>query len=288
MASSIKTLTTDFSIGWVAGGAGILASHPFDTIRVRLQTSGSKGGSSMGILSCARMTLQNEGIRGFYKGVASPTVFMGIMNAICFATYERSSGLMRAATGKHPKAELPLGQVFLSGASAGFLTCLISGPADLVKCVAQTDTRSTGKVSEELALFRRLVREHGWLGAHGPCRGILATLMRDSPAMGSYFCTFEAIARTFDRSTTVSFFAGGTAGAISWGFAYPADVLKTRWQVAPVGKYRSLLHCGQTILAEEGIGAFYRGFVATLFKSFPQNAVVFASYVSIKRNLGLS
>ncbi len=37
------------------------------------------------------------------------------------------------------------------------------------------------------------------------------------------------------------------------------DVIKTRLQLDTVGKYRGIVHCGQTIVAEEGVRALWKG-----------------------------
>lgn len=44
--------------------------HPFDTIKVRLQTS--EKSQFRGPLHCLAQTLRNEGIRGLYKGATPP------------------------------------------------------------------------------------------------------------------------------------------------------------------------------------------------------------------------
>ena len=47
----------DFIAGGVGGGISVLCSHPFDTIKVRLQTTNRYSG----IRDCLRKMLQQEG-----------------------------------------------------------------------------------------------------------------------------------------------------------------------------------------------------------------------------------
>lgn len=50
--------------------------------------------------------------------------------------------------------------------------------------------------------------------------------------------------------------AGGVAEAC---MLQPLDVTKTRLQLDKAGKYKGMVHCGQTIVKEEGAGALYKG-----------------------------
>jgi len=176
--------------------------------------------------------------------------------------------------------------VFCAGAVGGFTTSFLTGPIELIKCIAQTNVQNEGNMREEWGIFRSLVVKHGWLGAYGPFRGLCTTICREVPALGLYFTIYEGICRQFEKSNAVSFFAGGTAGAISWAMIYPVDVMKTRWQIAAPGQYRSFRHCWQEIGAREGWRAFAKGFWATMCRSWPQNAVIFCTYETMKDMIG--
>lgn len=281
------SLAAELISGGVAGAAGILATQPLDTIRIRLQCSvEASGRPRAGILECARACLRNEGARGLYKGVASPTLTVGGMSALLFFSYESASRAIRRASAQREGNELSLGQVFLAGASSGVATAFITSPTELVKCHAQINTTSKGYASEELAIFRTLLRKHGFFSAHGPWRGLLLTIARDSPSFGLYFVMYEGISRHFGKSDFVSFAAGGCAGAAAYASVYPLDVLKTRWQTAEVSTYRSLAHCVESTVRTDGRGAFFRGFLATMLRAWPQNGVVFVTYETMKRALG--
>jgi solute carrier family 25 carnitine/acylcarnitine transporter 20/29 len=51
-------------VGSIAGLFGKLIEHPFDTIKVRLQTTTN----FTGFLDCLSKTVKNEGVFGLYKG----------------------------------------------------------------------------------------------------------------------------------------------------------------------------------------------------------------------------
>jgi len=55
--------------GTVAGIAVCLVGHPFDTLKVRLQTQPVNKPVYSGLIDCFFKTLKWEGIGGLYKGV---------------------------------------------------------------------------------------------------------------------------------------------------------------------------------------------------------------------------
>lgn len=280
MSSAVAELTS----GGVAGAVGIVVTQPLDTIRIRLQNPVlglSMGKPFTGIYNCATLTMRNEGIRGLFKGVASPTLTSGAMNAILFFSYDCATNTIQKLS-RRTGEDLTIPQVYMAGMFSGLLSAFISGPQELIKCTAQVNLKNEGRMSEEWAILRNMVRDHGWFGAHGPCRGLFITMCRETPSFGFYFSTYEWMCRKLGKSDTVTFYAGGFAGMAAWAFIYPIDVIKTRWQTAPPGTYTSIGHCFKTIIAQEGWGILCRGFGATMARAWPQHAVVFYTYELVK------
>lgn len=60
-----------------------------DTIRVRLQT-----GQHKSISKSFTETLRHEGVRGFFKGIASPVATVGLMNAGLFLAYTSTTNFL--------------------------------------------------------------------------------------------------------------------------------------------------------------------------------------------------
>ena len=59
----IENPLNSFIAGFVGGTFGSLIGHPFDTIKVRLQTQKYNN-----LKNCILKTYQKENIKGFYKG----------------------------------------------------------------------------------------------------------------------------------------------------------------------------------------------------------------------------
>lgn len=69
--------------------------------------------------------------------------------------------------------------------------------------------------------------------------------------------------------------AGGLAGMAMWAVAIPPDVVKSRFQGAPEGTYRSFMDCARKTVATDGVGALFKGFGPAMLRAFPANAAVF-------------
>ena len=63
----------DFAAGGVGGICAVLVGHPFDLVKVRLQTA--EKGVYSGAMDVVRKTIAREGpVRGLYAGVSAPLV----------------------------------------------------------------------------------------------------------------------------------------------------------------------------------------------------------------------
>lgn len=70
----------DLVAGGIAGSASVIVGHPFDTIKVRLQTSsGSTSSTTAG------------GFKSLFSGMGAPLSTAAVVNAIIFATYGAST-----------------------------------------------------------------------------------------------------------------------------------------------------------------------------------------------------
>jgi solute carrier family 25 carnitine/acylcarnitine transporter 20/29 len=77
----------------IAGGFGgicaVLVGHPFDLIKVRLQTADK--GVYTGALDVAKKSLARDGFKGLYRGVSAPIIGVTPMFAVSFWVNKGSS-----------------------------------------------------------------------------------------------------------------------------------------------------------------------------------------------------
>ncbi|KAJ6647772.1 Mitochondrial carnitine/acylcarnitine carrier protein [Pseudolycoriella hygida] len=259
---------------FVAGGIGgmclVVAGHPFDTIKVRLQTMPSPVTSFTplytGAFDCCRKTFFNEGLRGFYKGMATPLMMVTPNFALAFFGY----GLGKAAITKLFPGELTPMKMFVAGGFSGAMCTFLICPVERIKCLLQIQASSAPKAGQTLYAGpidcgRTLLKTGGISSLY---RGLGATFIRGIPQAGLYFMTYEILKKTFTPTdgsglTPIrTLTAGGLTGIINWVFMLPADVIKSRIQTAPEGTYpRGFRDAVKTLLKEDGPKGFYKGIV---------------------------
>ena len=71
-------------------------------------------------------------------------------------------------------------------------------------------------------------------GIKGFSYGYRPMIVRDMISFGCYFLFYDALRHSFYDTFTFRLLAGGTAGVLAWGLAYPFDSLKLRMQTGLV------------------------------------------------------
>lgn len=196
------------------GIAGVVSGHPFDTIKVRLQSQDSHKPLYRGTLHCAQSIVRDEGFRGLFKGMASPIIGVAVVNSLLFGVYGglleyqmQSSPLPEDGSPRQPT----LLQIFIAGSLSGVVNAFVSSPIELVKIRMQNQgvnalhptgdapvtTPSTinaaSKPMGPLQCTRHIWRTEGLRGVY---RGLPVTLIRETPSYGMYFMSYELLCRT--------------------------------------------------------------------------------------------
>ncbi|XP_044525395.1 mitochondrial carnitine/acylcarnitine carrier protein-like [Gracilinanus agilis] len=274
---------------FLAGGFGgiclVFVGHPLDTVKVKLQTQPKNLPVQLphysGALDCFRKILAKEGIPGLYQGMAAPLVGVAPILATCFFGF----GLGKKLQQKNPDDALTYPQLFVAGMLSGVFTTAIMAPGERIKCLLQIQAASKKrKYNGAWDCVRKVYQEAGIRGIY---KGTVLTLMRDVPANGMYFMTYEWLKNILtpqgksvhDLSAPRILTAGGAAGIFFWVMAIPPDVLKSRYQTAPPGKYpngfRDVL---KELIILEGVTSLYKGLTAVMMRAFPANAACFLGF----------
>ncbi|KAK2594416.1 hypothetical protein QQS21_007870 [Conoideocrella luteorostrata] len=320
-----KSPTRDYK-GFVAGvfsGVSKLAvGHPFDTIKVRLQTT-NKGRFS-GPLECVTQTIKNEGIKGLYKGATPPLVGWMFMDSIMLGSltvYRRlmaehvfhatswtpgagdASGLGFKAfldgtrtSSSSPTCLPPLGHG-IAGIFAGVTVSLIAAPVEHVKARLQIQyaaDKSQRRYSGPIDCLRKIYTHHGVRGVY---HGLCATMI----FRGLFFFwwgSYDMISRLMRQKTNMSapainFWAGGLSAQVFWLTSYPSDLVKQRIMTDPLGgglgdgerKFPRWKNAAVAVWRESGWRGYWRGFLPCFLRAFPANATALLVFEGVMRTL---
>ena len=272
-----ETLRTVIS-GTCGGMASILAVHPLDTVRTRLQAA--PAGAYRGAWHCARATLRREGPLALYKGLAWPLAAQGLYKAVMFGVYGAAS---RALRGGDPARPLAAHEVFAAGGVAGGANALVLAPVELV--------RNRFQVAAGRTTLRAVLREAAAAG--GVYRGLGATLLRDVPGVGADYAAFEAMRRravALRGSPKLELaelaVAGAGGGVAFWTVALPLDFAKPRLQVGAEAGSASVAGVRLAAVRAGGRRRIYVGYASALARGVPGAAVVFSVYGAVHERLG--
>ncbi|CAL5079823.1 unnamed protein product [Urochloa decumbens] len=229
--------------GAVAGGAaGVVvetALYPIDTIKTRLQAA--QGGSKIQW-------------KGLYAGIGGNIVGVLPASAIFVGVYEPAKKKLLEMFPENLSAIAHL----TAGAIGGAASSLIRVPTEVIKQRMQMSQFKTAPDAVRLIVAKE--------GIKGLYAGYGSFLLRDLPFDAIQFCIYEQLrigyrlAAKRDLKDAENAIIGAFAGAITGALTTPLDVMKTRLMIqGQTSQYRGFIDCAQTILREEGAGAFLKG-----------------------------
>jgi hypothetical protein len=124
----------DLTAGTVGGAANLIVGHPFDTIKVKLQSQPTPSPGQLpkysGAIDAVKQTIAAERPRGLYKGMGAPLATVAAFNALLFAVRGQMEALLRT----EPSVPLTPKQQVVAGAGAGFAVSFLACPTELIKC----------------------------------------------------------------------------------------------------------------------------------------------------------
>ncbi|XP_022846853.1 mitochondrial carnitine/acylcarnitine carrier-like protein [Olea europaea var. sylvestris] len=290
----------DLTAGTVGGAAQLIVGHPFDTIKVKLQSQPvplpGQPPKYSGAIDAVKQTIAAEGPRGLYKGMGAPLATVAAFNAVLFTVRGQMETLLRS----EPGAPLTVNQQVVCGAGAGVAVSFLACPTELLKCRLQAQSALASADSAAVAVkyggpmdVARHVLQTA--GARGLFKGLVPTLAREVPGNAAMFGVYEALKTYLAGGRDTSelgrgslMLSGGLAGAAFWLSVYPTDVVKSVIQVDDYNnpKFSGSIDAFRKILASEGVKGLYKGFGPAMARSIPANAACFLAYEVTRSSLG--
>ena len=296
-----------FVAGIFSGIAKLSVGHPFDTIKVRLQTSEST--QFKGPWDCLLQTIKKEGVRGFYKGatppligwMASDSVMLGSLTFYRKVLQEHvftgEASAQAGASATAVRRELPSFGHGIAGIMAGSTVSFIACPVEHVKARLQIQyqaIKSDRFYSGPVDCAQKIFKAHGFRGLY---HGFQATLIFRS-FFFFWWGSYDVLTRLFKQNTALStpainFWAGGISAQIFWLTSYPSDVIKQRMMTDPLGGklgdgtplFRHWRDAAIAVGRESGFKGYWRGFVPCFLRAFPANACALVAFEAVMRAL---
>ncbi|XP_060906599.1 probable mitochondrial glutathione transporter SLC25A40 [Labrus mixtus] len=236
-----------------------------------------------GTLDAFVKIIRQEGIKSLWSGLP-PTLVMAIpATVIYFTCYDQLCAVLRLRMGDYSQ-EAPL----VAGATARVGSATVISPLELIRTKLQSQKQSYRELT---ACIRSAVETEGWLSLW---RGLGPTLYRDVPFSAMYWYNYEKSKgwlceqyNTREPTITITFLSGALSGSIASIITLPFDVVKTRRQVE-LGELQaknlshevssSTFSVMSRIVAQEGVGGLFAGFIPRLIKVAPACAIMISTY----------
>ncbi|POY70673.1 hypothetical protein BMF94_6324 [Rhodotorula taiwanensis] len=283
-------------------------------------------GTWTGVFRASKDIYAETGVRGLLQGHSATLIRIFPYAAIKFMAYDKIHGEMRGAKQMlMPTAEAETsGRRFLAGSLAGIITTGITYPLELIR--VRLAFESHHSPSDRASLLRTIRQIYAVpppvpsdlpstasAGAatatatlqHRPrssithfYRGIWPTLVGIIPYAGTSFLIwgllkqdlfprFLALETRRNHRAGLDLLAGGIAGAIGQTTAYPIDIVRRRMQVGRTAPGAGFWDTAKGVYRQSGWRGFFIGLSIGYLKVVPMNAVSFATWVGMKRVLGL-
>jgi len=267
----------------IAGSLSRLLLHPVDTLKAKLQVQKSSASPQFTSLSSAfRYTLQQEGLKGLYRGLSFSIAGSLPAVTLYFSSYELGKNLLLA----YPRInDSPFLAYLAGGLIAETCACVIFVPIDVVK--ERLQVQSNLKLYSYRGGFdaiRQILATEGFFGIY---KAYGATVGSFGPFSALYFLFYESLKKRTAAGEQIGFGASllcsGIAGSLASWLTSPLDLAKLRMQVVrsakahgvtPHFQYRHLLHGIYSIATQEGPAALFKGAFARVLFHTPNTALV--------------
>jgi solute carrier family 25, member 34/35 len=174
-----------FIAGGIAACGAVTATHPFETVKVRMQLQGELQAKDLvdkkyrGVLQGVSVITKNEGIRGIYRGIGCAYIYQILLNGCRLGFYEPVRSWTTNLIFKDSKVQ-SLGVNVFTGATSGIMGAMAGSPFFLVKTRLQSYSPSLAvgtqhKYRNALDGMRQIFRSEGIRGLY---RGMGASMVR--------------------------------------------------------------------------------------------------------------
>ncbi|KAB5570770.1 mitochondrial carrier domain-containing protein [Coniochaeta sp. 2T2.1] len=278
----MSTTAGAFIAGGLAACGAVTATHPFETVKIRMQLQGElqdKGHQPKmyrGPIHGVSVIVRNEGLKGIYRGIGCAYVYQILLNGCRLGFYEPMRNFTTKLIFNDPKTQ-SLGVNMFCGASSGILGAMAGSPFFLVKTRLQSYSPSLPvgtqhKYKNALDGTRQIFRTEGVGGLY---RGVGAAMIRtgfgSSVQLPTYFFAKRRLVKHLgmEEGAPLHLASSTFSGFVVCIVMHPPDTIMSRMYNQNGNLYQGVFDCLAKTIRTEGFLAIYKGFLPHLARILP-------------------
>ncbi|KAG9245520.1 mitochondrial oxaloacetate transport protein-like protein [Calycina marina] len=278
----MSTTLGAFIAGGIAACGAVTATHPFETVKIRMQLQGELQDKAhqpkmyRGPIHGVGVIVKNEGVRGIYRGIGAAYVYQMILNGCRLGFYEPIRGRITHFIFNDIKTQ-SLGVNIFSGATSGILGAAAGSPFFLVKTRLQSFS-PFAPVGTQHAYrnaadgMRQIYISEGFRGLY---RGVGAAMVRtgfgSSVQLPTYFFAKRRLVKHLglEEGPALHLASSAASGFVVCCVMHPPDTIMSRMYNQNGDLYKGVLDCLLKTVKTEGVLAIYKGFLPHLARILP-------------------
>ena len=277
-----------------------LLTLPFDTGKVRLQLQGTPtpgvAPKYKGLVGTVGTIAKEEGAAALWKGWQPGLHRQCLFGGLRIGLYDPVKSQVSRLMDGEGAAESLFGAKVVSGLITGGVAISIANPTDLVKVRLQAQGRQAlaeagkappkPKYPSAMAAYRMIAKEEGIAGLW---TGVVPNITRNSVINATELATYDQVkqmllaSKIVDDNVFCHILSGLGAGLCSCVVGSPVDVVKSRVMGDSVGMYSGTVDCFVKTMKNDGIMAFYKGFIPNFTRLGSWNVAMFLTLEQVKK-----
>jgi len=278
----MSTTLGAFIAGGIAACGAVTVTHPFETVKIRLQLQGELQSKDVavkkykGVFHGVKVIAQNEGAKGLFRGIGAAYVYQTLLNGCRLGFYEPLRVSTTKLIYKDPHIQ-SLGVNIFCGAASGILGAAIGSPFFLVKTRLQS-------YSPFLPVGTQHKYKNAWFGLWyigrteglaGLWRGVGAAMIRtgfgSSVQLPTYFFAKRRLVRHLgmEDGPALHLASSTASGFVVCCVMHPPDTVMSRMYNQRGDLYKGVFDCLSKTIKTEGFLAIYKGYFAHLARILP-------------------